>query len=94
MGNYLYDRGLEAEWQEQKYLRMDDFLSQKDKVDLRNAIGHLEEHGFCNKVKLMNRQDYCKIKFMDSKIGRDRLCELLSAQSHSICQIFDIYWTF
>jgi hypothetical protein len=54
MGNFLYGRDLKAEWQEQKYIRMDDFLSQRDKVDLRNVINHLEQHGFCNKVKLMN----------------------------------------
>ena len=40
MGNYLYGRDLEAEWQEQKYLRMDQFLSKRDKVDLHN-INHL-----------------------------------------------------
>ena len=54
MGNYLYGRDLETEWNEQKYIRMDDFLSQRDKVDLRNVINHLEQHGFCNQVKLMN----------------------------------------
>ena len=54
MGNYLYGRDLEAEWQEQKYLRMDNFLSKRDKVDLHNVISHLEEHRYCNKVQLMN----------------------------------------
>ncbi len=54
MGNYLYGRNLETEWQEQKYIRMDDFLNQRDRIDLRNVINHLEQHGFCNQVKLMN----------------------------------------
>ena len=34
---------------------------------------------------------HCRIT---PKFGRDRLCELLSAQSHSICQIFDNSWSF
>ena len=54
MGNYLYGRNLETEWQEQKYLRMDKFLNKRDKVDLHNVISHLEEHRCCNKVQLMN----------------------------------------
>ena len=54
MGNYLYGINLEQEWDEQKYLRMDDFLNRRDKVDLRNVITHLEEHKLCNKVELMN----------------------------------------
>ena len=54
MGNYLYGRDLETEWQEQKYLRMDNFLSKRDKVDLHNVVSHLEEHRYCNKVQLMN----------------------------------------
>ena len=54
MGNYLYGRDLEAEWQEQKYLRMDNFLTKRDKADLHNVISHLEEHRYCNKVQLMN----------------------------------------
>jgi hypothetical protein len=54
MGNFLYGRDLETEWQEQKYLRMDNFLSKRDKVDLHNVISHLEEHRYCNKVQLMN----------------------------------------
>ena len=32
---------------------------------------------------------YCKIEFADSKIGRDRPCELLSAHSHFRWSIFD-----
>ena len=54
MGNYLYGRDLEGEWQQQKYLRMDNFLSKRDKVDLHNVVSHLEEHRYCNKVQLMN----------------------------------------
>ena len=34
--------------------RIDDFLNKRDKMDLDNVISHLEEHGFCNKVDLMN----------------------------------------
>ena len=33
MGNFLYGRDLKAEWQEQKYVRMDNYLNQRDKVD-------------------------------------------------------------
>ena len=54
MGNYLYGRDLKEEWMEQKYIRMDNFLSSRDKADLRNVIEHLEGHRLCNKVKLMN----------------------------------------
>ena len=32
---------------------------------------------------------YCKIEFADFKIGKDRPCELLSAQSHFNLPIFD-----
>ena len=60
MGNILYGRDLKAEWQEQKYIRMDNYLNQRDKVDLRNVISHLEEHGFCNKVDLMNNHSLSK----------------------------------
>tara|TARA_B100001287_G_C22666272_1_gene522996 strand:+ start:672 stop:1517 length:846 start_codon:yes stop_codon:yes gene_type:complete len=54
MGNYLYGRDLKEEWIEQKYIRMDNFLSSRDKTDLRNVIEHLEGHRLCNKVQLMN----------------------------------------
>ena len=61
MGNYLYGRDLESEWNEQKYLVIHDFLNKDDKSDLRVLIDHLEQHPLCNKVDRMNNHSVVNI---------------------------------
>ena len=89
MGNYLYGRNLEQEWNEQKYLRMDDFLNRRDKVDLRNVITHLEEHKLCNKVELMNNHSVENKRRKQALLYSDNFKTEKQEEAHELDNYFE-----
>ena len=45
---------IKEKFEEQKYLQLEQFLNEEEKIKLTEVIEELEEHKFCNKTTSVN----------------------------------------